>query len=203
MTRFGPYVAAPHKQSGIAHIGQIQRLKGVYELAEVGRRLNLVVDFFGTGEDLGDLSATYPEHTCPLPERHASSTGLPTVTTSASTSPPADRTRPFDEWSRSKTTSSTLGTDASVEATVGCVGDGAVGTGTVDAAGRVDVGDVPPEQAETANRSVKAREALMVTARFMVPAPVTDSPVGPGGPTLQIGQSEQPEPTTNPTVRAA
>ncbi|WP_179379310.1 glycosyltransferase family 4 protein [Jannaschia marina] len=62
VTPFGPTVTAPQAQRGIAHIGQVQRLKGVYDLAEAGRRLDATVDFFGTGEDLADLRARYPEH---------------------------------------------------------------------------------------------------------------------------------------------
>lgn len=62
VTPFGPVVPAPESQSGIVHIGQVQRLKGVYDLAEAGRRLGVPVSFFGSGEDLVDLSTRYPEH---------------------------------------------------------------------------------------------------------------------------------------------
>ncbi|MDO5758105.1 MAG: glycosyltransferase family 4 protein [Rhodobacterales bacterium] len=62
VTPFGTLAAAPEKQRRLAHIGQIQRLKGVFDLAEAGRRLSVQVDFFGSGEDLGSLSESYPEH---------------------------------------------------------------------------------------------------------------------------------------------
>lgn len=62
VTPFGAFVVAPEKQSRLAHIGQIQRLKGVFDLAEAGRRLGVAVDFFGIGEDLDNLSQSYPEH---------------------------------------------------------------------------------------------------------------------------------------------
>ncbi|MFN4098270.1 MAG: polysaccharide pyruvyl transferase family protein [Pararhodobacter sp.] len=59
---FGPFVAAPERNTGIFYIGQLQRVKGVYELAEAGRRLNTRIDFVGSGENLDALSAVYPEH---------------------------------------------------------------------------------------------------------------------------------------------
>lgn len=62
VTPFGPPVKAPEQQRRILHIGQVQRLKGVYELAEAGHNLGVAIDFFGTGEDLADLQALYPEH---------------------------------------------------------------------------------------------------------------------------------------------
>jgi glycosyltransferase involved in cell wall biosynthesis len=63
ITPFGPPVRAPERQHRLAHIGQVQRLKGVYELAEAARRCGAHVDFFGGGEDLADLQTRYPEHT--------------------------------------------------------------------------------------------------------------------------------------------
>ncbi|MDO5643456.1 MAG: glycosyltransferase [Paracoccus sp. (in: a-proteobacteria)] len=62
VTPFGAQVPAPETRQGIAHIGQVQRLKGVFELAEAGRQLGRSIDFFGSGEDLATLSAAYPEH---------------------------------------------------------------------------------------------------------------------------------------------
>lgn len=59
---FGPAVPAPEQQRGIVHIGQVQRLKGVYELAQAGHTLGLRVDFYGTGEDLADLQSRFPCH---------------------------------------------------------------------------------------------------------------------------------------------
>ena len=49
-------------QRGIAHIGRVQRLKGVYELAAAGERLGQQIEFFGSGEDLDDLRRRYPSH---------------------------------------------------------------------------------------------------------------------------------------------
>lgn len=60
---FGPIVPAPEKNAGIFHIGQAQRQKGVFEIAEAGRRLNTTIDFIGSGENLETLRAAYPEHT--------------------------------------------------------------------------------------------------------------------------------------------
>ena len=62
VTPFGPPVNAPERQKGIAHIGRVQRLKGVFELAAAGRALNTPINFFGTGEDLDELRHTFPEH---------------------------------------------------------------------------------------------------------------------------------------------
>ena len=62
VTPFGPPVPAPQDQRGLAHIGQVQRLKGVFELAEAGRRLGQSIDFFGSGEDLAELRGRYPCH---------------------------------------------------------------------------------------------------------------------------------------------
>ena len=59
---FGPPVPAPARQTRIAHIGQVQRLKGVFDLAQAARQAGACVDFFGGGEDLADLAARYPEH---------------------------------------------------------------------------------------------------------------------------------------------
>jgi glycosyltransferase involved in cell wall biosynthesis len=59
---FGPPVTAPEASRRIVHIGQIQRLKGVFELAEAGRRLGLCIDFIGSGESTEELRALYPEH---------------------------------------------------------------------------------------------------------------------------------------------
>ncbi|WP_373636871.1 glycosyltransferase family 4 protein [Yoonia sp. BS5-3] len=62
VTPFGPITQAPEAQKGIAHIGQVQRLKGVHDLAEAGRRVGAAISFFGDGEDLDALRIAYPEH---------------------------------------------------------------------------------------------------------------------------------------------
>ncbi|WP_226781559.1 glycosyltransferase family 4 protein [Oceaniglobus trochenteri] len=62
VTPFGPPARAPETQNGVVHIGQVQRLKGVHDLAQAGRRLGLSVSFFGNGEDLEVLRAGFPEH---------------------------------------------------------------------------------------------------------------------------------------------
>ncbi|AUM74270.1 glycosyltransferase [Paracoccus jeotgali] len=62
VTPFGPLAPAPEAQRGIAHIGQVQRLKGVFELAAAGERLGQQIEFFGSGEDLDDLRRRYPSH---------------------------------------------------------------------------------------------------------------------------------------------
>ncbi len=59
---FGMPVSAPHAQRRFVHIGQVQKLKGVYDIAEAGRRLGLRIDFFGGGEDLDQLRELHPEH---------------------------------------------------------------------------------------------------------------------------------------------
>ena len=59
---FGPVVPAPENNARIFHIGQVQRQKGVFELAEAARRLNITIDFIGGGENLEALRAAYPEH---------------------------------------------------------------------------------------------------------------------------------------------
>lgn len=62
VTPFGPPVPAPQNARRIAHIGQVQRLKGVFELAEAVAWLGIQADFFGGGEDLEDLRKRYPDH---------------------------------------------------------------------------------------------------------------------------------------------
>lgn len=62
VTPFGLIVPAPESAATFAHIGQIQRLKGVHDLAEAGRRLDISISFFGDGEDLDALRIAYPEH---------------------------------------------------------------------------------------------------------------------------------------------
>lgn len=62
VTPFGTAATAPENAATCAHIGQIQRLKGVHDLAEAGRRLGVSISFFGDGEDLDALRAAYPEH---------------------------------------------------------------------------------------------------------------------------------------------
>ncbi len=62
VTAFGQVIPAPEKHHRLVHIGQVQRLKGVYELAEAGRRLGVQIEYFGSGESLDDLRALYPEH---------------------------------------------------------------------------------------------------------------------------------------------
>ncbi|MCE6950248.1 glycosyltransferase [Cereibacter sphaeroides] len=59
---FGAPVPAPERNLRLVQIGQVQRLKGVFELAEAGRRLGLVVDFIGMGDSLDELRRLYPEH---------------------------------------------------------------------------------------------------------------------------------------------
>ncbi|MGP3698999.1 glycosyltransferase family 4 protein [Rhodobacter sp. NSM] len=59
---FGAPVPAPERSRRLVQIGQVQRLKGVFELAEAGRRLGLVIDFIGMGDSLDELRRLYPEH---------------------------------------------------------------------------------------------------------------------------------------------
>ena len=59
---FADAVPAPERNRRIVQIGQVQRLKGVFELAEAGRRLGLVIDFIGTGDSLEEVRQLYPEH---------------------------------------------------------------------------------------------------------------------------------------------
>ncbi|WP_145111625.1 glycosyltransferase [Cereibacter sediminicola] len=59
---FGAPVPAPERNRRLVQIGQVQRLKGVFELAEAGRRLGLGVDFIGMGDSLDELRTLYPEH---------------------------------------------------------------------------------------------------------------------------------------------
>jgi glycosyltransferase involved in cell wall biosynthesis len=59
---FGPMVEAPERQDRLFCIGQIQRYKGVFEVAEAGRRIGRRVDFFGEGDARADLMRNYPEH---------------------------------------------------------------------------------------------------------------------------------------------
>ncbi|WP_394155126.1 glycosyltransferase [Loktanella salsilacus] len=59
---FGPCAQQPERQRGIVHIGQVQRLKGVYDLANAGQALGLRIDFYGAGEDLADLQSRFACH---------------------------------------------------------------------------------------------------------------------------------------------
>jgi glycosyltransferase involved in cell wall biosynthesis len=59
---FGPMVRAPERQHRLFYIGQIQRYKGVFEVAEAGRRIGRRVDFFGEGDARPELMRAYPEH---------------------------------------------------------------------------------------------------------------------------------------------
>jgi glycosyltransferase involved in cell wall biosynthesis len=59
---FGPMVAAPEWATRLAYVGQVQRLKGVFDIAEAGRRLGLSIDFFGEGDAREELMRRYPEH---------------------------------------------------------------------------------------------------------------------------------------------
>ena len=61
---FGPLVPAPERQRRLVFIGQMQRYKGIFDIAEAGRRLGLAIDFFGEGDARGALTAAYPEHRC-------------------------------------------------------------------------------------------------------------------------------------------
>ncbi|MEO1014343.1 MAG: glycosyltransferase [Pseudomonadota bacterium] len=59
---FGPTAVNPEAQRRFAYIGQIQSLKGVFEIAEAGRRAKAPVDFFGDGPARAELADRYPEH---------------------------------------------------------------------------------------------------------------------------------------------
>ena len=61
---FGPIVPAPEQQRHLVFIGQMQRYKGIFDIAEAGRRLGLGIDFFGEGDARAALTAAYPEHRC-------------------------------------------------------------------------------------------------------------------------------------------
>ena len=61
---FGSIVPAPEQQRHLVFIGQMQRYKGIFDIAEAGRRLGLGIDFFGEGDARAALTAAYPEHRC-------------------------------------------------------------------------------------------------------------------------------------------
>lgn len=59
---FGQLNVEPERQNRIAFIGQVQKLKGVFDIAEAGRRLGIAIDFFGDGDARVELMRRYPEH---------------------------------------------------------------------------------------------------------------------------------------------
>ncbi|WP_353476543.1 glycosyltransferase family 4 protein (plasmid) [Salipiger sp. H15] len=62
VTAFASPVPAPEAQRRFVHIGRIQKLKGVFEIAAAGERLGLRIDFFGGGEDLDEMVRRHPSH---------------------------------------------------------------------------------------------------------------------------------------------